>query len=237
MDVHYDSSMRFLVGTLNFAFCATTFVAVCITFGASAWAAKLPDQTSDHTKAEVIRPGSAEEVVKGKALIQTIKLDDYMANLQPNEMVEKMDSQGKNQPDIFIVFRKNEDGSRQLVMQLFDINRDGKIDLVKHFEKGKLVKTEIDLDYDGLVDVVTEYDLATGEIKKKTQADGTTNIWKYYLKNELRKKEVDRNSDGKPDMWVYYKNGKVVRTEVDKYFNGKIVRIDGPLNPVKDKKN
>ena len=96
----------------------------------------------------------------------------------------------------------------------------------------------MDLDYDGIVDVVSEYDPITGELKKKTQADGTTNIWKYYFKNELRKKEVDdRNSDGKPDMWVYYRNGKVIRTEVDKDFTGKIVRIDGPLNPVKDKKS
>jgi hypothetical protein len=185
----------------------------------------------------VDKPGKAEEVVKGKALVQTIKLEEYLKNLKDDEVVEKMDSQNKNKPDIFIVFKKNEDGTRQLVMQLFDINRDGKIDLVKHFEKGKLVKTEIDLDYDGYVDVVSEYDPVTGDLKKKIQADGSTNIWKYYFKNELRKKEVDRNSDGKPDMWVYYRNGKVIRTEVDKDFTGKIVRIDGPLNPVKDKKS
>jgi hypothetical protein len=86
------------------------------------------------------------------------------------------------------------------------------------------------------VDVVSEFDVATGELKRKIQADGNTNIWKYYFRNELRKKEVDRNSDGKPDMWVYYRNGKVLRTEVDQNFDGKIIRIEGPLNPTKDKK-
>lgn len=188
-------------------------------------------------KGDVKAPGIAQEVAKGKALVQTIKLDDYLKNLDPDEVVEKLDSLGKNNPDIFIIFKKKEDGSKQLVMQLFDLNRDGKIDLAKHFEKGKLVKTEMDLDYDGAVDVVSEFDPQTGELRKKIQADGTTNIWKYYFHNELRKKEVDRNSDGKPDMWVYYRNGKVVRTEVDKNFDGKIIRIDGPLNPNKEKKS
>lgn len=171
-----------------------------------------------------------------KALIHAIKLDDYLKNLQPNEVLEKMDSSGKGDADIFIIFKKNDDGSRQLVTQLFDLNRDKKIDLVKHFEKGHLVRTEADLDYDGYVDVVSDYDPQSGELKKKIQADGATNIWKYYFHNELRKKEVDRNSDGKPDMWVYYRNGKILRTEIDQNFNGKIVRVDGALSPNKGKR-
>jgi len=187
------------------------------------------------TPKEEDAPG-AKEVVDGKVLVHNIRLDDYLKNLAPDEIVEKMDSMNKNKPDIFIVFHKNDDGTKMLLMQLFDLNRDGKIDLVKHFQKGKLVRTEVDLDYDGLVDVVSEYDPQSGELKRKIQANGTTNIWKYYFHNELRKKEVDRNSDGKPDMWVYYRNGKVIRTEVDQNFDGKIIRIDGPLNPNKDKK-
>lgn len=171
-----------------------------------------------------------------KSLIHEIKIGDYLKNLSESQVLEKMDSTGKGNPDIFIVFNKKEDGSKQMTMQLFDLNRDGKIDLVKHFEKGKLVKTEADLDYDGKVDVVTDYDPVTSEIRKKTQADGSTSIWKYYFKNELRKKEIDRNADGKPDMWVYYRNGKVLRTEIDQNFNGKIVRVDGSLDPNKMKK-
>jgi len=212
----------------------TWVLILSLSFAVAAMGADAKDAKKDDAAGP--KPGTAQEVVKGKALIQTIKLDEYLTNLPDDEVVEKLNSQGKGNPDIFIIFKKKPDGSRQLVMQLFDLNHDGKIDLAKHFEKGKLVKTEADLDYDGVVDVVTEYDPQTGEVRKKTQADGNTNIWKYYFHNELRKKEVDRNSDGKPDMWVYYRGGKVVRTEIDKNFDGKIVRIDGPLNPGKEKK-
>lgn len=188
------------------------------------------------SKTPPAKPTGAKEVVPGKALIQTIKLDEYVKNVGPDEIIEKMDSTGKGNPDIFVVFKKNENGSRQLIMQSFDLNRDKKIDLVKKFEKGKMVRTEMDLDYDGMVDVVSEYDVANGELKKKIQADGATNIWKYYFQNELRKKEVDRNSDGRPDMWVYFRNGKVLRTEIDQNFDGRIVRVEGALSPNKGKK-
>jgi hypothetical protein len=193
---------------------------ICIVFSAQVIAAAEKQAIKESPKATAINQ---------------IKIGDYLKNLTTNQVVEKLDSQGKNNPDIFIVFDKKEDGSKTMLMQLFDLNRDSKVDLVKHFEKGKLVKTEADLDYDGVVDVVSEYEPQTGELKKKTQADGSTFIWKYYFKNELRKKEIDRNSDGKPDMWVYYRGGKILRTEIDKDFNGKIVRVEGSLVG-KDKK-
>lgn len=173
-----------------------------------------------------------------KAFGAPVKIADYLKSLSASQILEKIDSQGKTNPDIFIIFDKKEDSAKTLVMQLFDLNRDGKLDLVKHFQKGKLVRTEADLDYDGVVDVESEYDAVSGELKKKTQADGSTYIWKHYFKNELRKKEIDRNSDGKADMWVYYRGGKILRTEIDQNFSGKIVRVDGSLAPTsKDKKN
>jgi hypothetical protein len=205
-----------------------------IVFGAQG-----PSKPSKPAPPTILKDGKASEleVVKGKALIHRLALNDYMKNLEPDQVMEKMDSRGKKDADIFIIYQKSDDGSKRLVMQLFDLNRDGKIDLAKHFEKGKLVKTEADLDFDGFVDVVSEYDPATGELKKKTQADGDTNIWKYYVKNELRRKEIDRNSDGKPDMWVYFRNNKILKTEIDEKFDGKSIRrIEGPLDPAKGKK-
>jgi len=160
--------------------------------------------------------------------IRTIKLQSYLENLTPDQILEKMDSAGKNSPDIFVVFKKLENGTRQLQIQAFDLNRDGKVDLAKFFNNGKMVRTEMDLDYDGIVDVVSEYDPKTGELVRKLQADGSTNIWKYYFKNELRRKELDRNGDGKPDMWVYYRNGKILRTEIDQKFDGHAIRVEAP---------
>ena len=178
----------------------------------TAGAAPLPNQ-------KAVQPG-----------IRTIKLQSYLENLGPDQILEKMDSAGKNSPDIFVVFKKSETGAKTLQYQAFDLNRDGKVDLVKTFVNGKMVRTEMDLDYDGVVDVVSDYDPKTGEIVKKTQADANTNIWKYYFKNELRKKELDRNQDGKPDMWVYYRNGKILRTEIDQKFDGHATRVETPQN-------
>jgi len=168
-------------------------------------------------------------------IVKRIKLGDYLKNLEDGAAIESLDSDDSGTPDIFIVYKKSRKGIRELIRHLFDFNKDGKIDLVKHFKYGKLLKIETDQDYDGLVDTISEYDTKSGELKKKTQADGNTNIWKYYFKNEIRKKEVDRNSDGKPDVWVYYRNGKITRTEVDRNFKGKIIRIDGPLSADKSR--
>src|ERR1700677_2138785 len=118
----------------------------------------------------VTGPGKAEEIVPGKILVRTIRLQEYLTQLDPDEIVEKRDSLGGENPDIFIVYKKKDDGPKQLVLQLFDLNRDGKIDLVKHYEKGKLAREEKDTDYDGITDIVIEYDTKTGAVKKKSQA-------------------------------------------------------------------
>jgi hypothetical protein len=168
--------------------------------------------------------------------LQKLKLDEYLKNIAPNRILDKMDSSGSGKPDLFSLFEKGENNSKHLVLQLFDLNRDGKIDLVKHFERGKVTRIEMDLDYDSRVDTVSEYDTKNGDLTKKTQADGPTSIVKHYFKNELRKKEVDRNADGKPDLWVYYRNGKIMRTEIDKDFDGKTVRTETTIPTSREKK-
>src|SRR5438105_2468893 len=70
-------------------------------------------------------PGIAKEVEKGHSLVHTIHLDDYLKEIKPEQVVDKMDSQGKSNFDIWVIFNKKDDGTRQLAMQLFDLNRDG----------------------------------------------------------------------------------------------------------------
>jgi len=216
--------MQFLVGLITLTLTVTVLAE--------------PVPTASEKKVTEKKDSEKKDTEKDKKpLVQNIKLDDYLKNIGPENILEKIDSAGKGSPDIFVLFIKNENGTKQLLMQLFDINRDKKVDLVKHWEKGKMSKTEMDLDYDAIVDVVSEYDLLSGEIKRKIQADGDTNIWKHYFKNELRKKEVDRNSDGKPDLWVYYRAGKVIRTEIDEKFDGRVTRVEGALSPNKTQKD
>lgn len=153
--------------------------------------------------------------------IKKINLNNYMNELGKKYVIEGQDSKSKGQDDIFIVFEKK-GKAKNLSMQLFDLNRDKKIDLVKHFEGNKFIRSEADLDYDGNVDVASFFDTETKELKQKILSDGQQLIWKYWHKNELRKKEIDRNADSKPDMWVFYRNGKLVKTEVDDNYDGKV---------------
>lgn len=166
---------------------------------------------------------------RSQTIVGKINLNKYLDVTQANLGIEKVDSANKGKPDLIVIFKKSDGASKEPVMHLFDLNRDGKIDLAKHFISAKLSRVEADLDYDGIVDVVSYLDPKTAETTQKVMADGSSNIWKYYFKNELRKKELDRNGDGKPDIWVYYRNGRVMSTEVDKDFKGTIVKINGPL--------
>jgi antitoxin component YwqK of YwqJK toxin-antitoxin module len=154
-----------------------------------------------------------------------LDLNAYLKEGKPGIKIEKLDTKGAGKPDTYFVFEDQPDKKRELLMHLFDLNGNGKVDLAKHFSKGKLIKTEADLDLKEGVDVVTEYDPKTGEIIKKTQADGKTNIWRYWHEGKVRLKEMDRNSDKRPDVWVHYRNGKVVKTETDVDFDGKNIRI------------
>lgn len=166
--------------------------------------------------------------VKKNPLLE-IDFKKYSEGLGNDMIVEKMDSTNKGRPDMITVFKKGNNQERILSHQLFDFNRDGKIDMAAHFQKGKRIRTEFDLDYDGKVDSVSEFSLETGELLKKTLVESDTLLWKYWHKGELRRKEVDRNGDGEPDLWVHYRNGRVVKSEIDVNFDGKNIRVESDL--------
>ncbi len=158
-----------------------------------------------------------------------INLKSYIENISDDYALETMDSENKGTPDMYALFKKGANQNRILVTQLFDFNRDGKIDLANHFQKGKKSRAEYDLDFDGKVDTLSEFDEA-GALFKKTLVESGNLLWKYWHNGELRRKEVDRNGDGDPDMWVHYRNGRIVKTEIDVNFDGKNIRLESDLN-------
>ncbi len=140
-------------------------------------------------------------------------------------IVEKIQSQEDNRVTAYFIFEKKiNDIDKKLIMHVFDLNGDGRMDMAKFFTNKTIVKAEYDLDYDGKVDDVSEYDPKNGELMKKTISQGASNLWKYWHKGELRLMETDRNNDKKPDMWVHYRKDKVVKTEVDSNYDGKSIK-------------
>ncbi len=96
-----------------------------------------------------------------------------------------------------------------------DANHDGRLDLVKTYRDGRLVKVEQDRNADGRVDLVQE-----------------------YRQNELSREVRDDNFDGKPETINTYRRGKLAIVERDPdgcgwadrtdYYddNGKLVRSE-----------
>lgn len=153
-----------------------------------------------------------------------INLSDYVKK-KADTIVEKNQSQEDSKLTVYFVFEKKlNEVERKLLMHVFDLNGDSKLDMAKHYVNGKVSKMEFDLDNDGKVDEVTVYDPKTGDIQKKTSSQSQSNIWRYWFKGELRLMELDRNNDKKPDMWLHYRKDKVVKTEVDADYDGKKIK-------------
>lgn len=155
-----------------------------------------------------------------------LSLSQYVDTKRSDWIVEKQKSLEDSKITVAFVFEKKDtDVERKLLMQVFDLNGDNKWDLARHYRNKVLVKLESDLDFDGKVDDVTEYDAKTGKLLKKTVAFGGTNEWRYWFNDELRLKEIDRNNDKKPDMWLHYRKDRIVKTEVDSNFDGKQIKM------------
>ncbi|HNW81668.1 MAG TPA: hypothetical protein PKG52_02140 [bacterium] len=146
-------------------------------------------------------------------------------------LIKKYDINKDKQPDIINVFKKihSENGkSGEVVLQIYvkmmDLNRDTKIDVWRYFdETGAVSKEEIDLDFDGKIDVTDYY--VNGIVRKKEldfQFDEKTDTWKTYdEKGILVLIEVDQSGDGTPDYWEFYSNGVLERIEKDTDGDGK----------------
>ncbi|MGB9599134.1 MAG: hypothetical protein ACPL7I_01160, partial [Myxococcota bacterium] len=113
------------------------------------------------------------------------------------------DLNGDNKPDIWEYYKKVEKDGKPVevvVRKEFDLNHDGKVDMVRIFnDKGEVIREMIDFDFDGRFD--------------------TTN---YIEKGQLVRQEMDLNWDGKPDIIKYFEKGKIVRKEISTKMEGKM---------------
>lgn len=146
-------------------------------------------------------------------------------------VIKKYDINKDKQPDIVNVFKKISDDSGkkdetvlQIFVKMMDLNRDTKIDVWRYFdETGAVSKEEIDLDFDGKIDVADYY--VNGIVRRKEldfQFDENTDTWKNYdEKGVLILIEIDQSGDGKPDYWEFYANGVLERIEKDTDTDGK----------------
>ena len=149
--------------------------------------------------------------------------------LEPaNELEQTLDMNGDQKPDIwrsYIQKGKN----KILISKSFDLNFDQKVDFKRYYsEDGKVLRDQMDMDFDGSWDRSTYYKDNRLERKEVSlQGDEAPEVFKYYNKQgQLYYLEGDRDGDSVLDYWEYYRDGKLVRIGHDINKDGKLDSSD-----------
>ncbi len=138
-----------------------------------------------------------------------------------NEKVTEFDLNGDKKPDVWTYTApgKSADGKdiEKLVRKELDINWDGRVDIARNYDEREQVEREaLDLDFDGKVDQVNYYEKSIIVRKERDLSSaGRPSLWLFYEKGKLVRKERDTNGDGKVDYWEYWEGDQVDRVGED----------------------
>lgn len=152
----------------------------------------------------------------------------HAINERPAEgglVVQEVDLDGNGSVEIYNFYRETRDGTRFLVRKELDLNLDGHVDVISHFDdEGNLVKEEMDGDFDGLFDWVDHYQDGQRVLSESdTDYDGKPNVWSYYEGGRIQRKERDTDGDGRIDYWERFDDdGNVIVTGADTDGDGKM---------------
>jgi hypothetical protein len=146
--------------------------------------------------------------------------------------VKEGDVDGDGRADTYKYYKEIDDPERKgerkviLVRQDVDLNWDGRLDICRFYDdKGKVDREELDLDYDGKVDEVKIYENGVISLAQRDRNnDGRFDVTRRYKNGKLVQKETDTNDDGKPDRWEYYDGNKLDRIGTDANHDGKVDR-------------
>ena len=138
-----------------------------------------------------------------------------------NEKVSEYDLNGDKRADVwtYTVAGKSGDGKDidKLSRKELDINYDGKVDISRNYDEREQISREaMDLDFDGKVDQVNYYEKGTIVRKERDLSSaGKPSLYLFYEKGKLVRKERDNNNDGKIDNWEYWEGEQVDRIGED----------------------
>ncbi len=126
------------------------------------------------------------------------------------------------QPDVRKVYVDSQDGET-LSCREADLNFDNTKDLFVFFDElGNPTRDEVDLDFDGQVDIISTY--AKGKIVKQnidSNSDGMVDRVRFLEDDVPIRVEGDQNGDGQVDYWEYYEAGKLIRVGEDRDGDGR----------------
>lgn len=105
-----------------------------------------------------------------------------------------------------------------------DVNNDGRADIQEHGAGGRLVCVEIDMNFDGRVDVTRFFEGDGTTVAREEHDydfDGRLDEIAYYADGVIRRKELDTTFDHRVDTWMWCENGLVSRAQRDRRNRGR----------------
>ncbi|MFP2906336.1 hypothetical protein ACLESD_14980 [Pyxidicoccus sp. 3LFB2] len=136
-----------------------------------------------------------------------------------DERVVEQDVNSDGKPDVWTYTVRDDTsgpGGRR-VRQELDLNWDGRVDLTRYFDaNGDPTRETLDLDYDGKVDATYFFEKGVNTRRERdVNGDGRADSFTFYEGGALVRKERDTNTDGKVDYWEYWEGGQVDRIGED----------------------
>ncbi|MBH24127.1 MAG: hypothetical protein CMH57_06685 [Myxococcales bacterium] len=151
------------------------------------------------------------------------------ADRYPTEglIIVKADLNKDSIPDVYSVYEEDgegDDAERRLIRKEIDVNFDGSVDIWRHYNQAEaLIREELDYNFDGRVDAVNFFDKSMLVRKElDVEFDQAPDVFKYYKKGELVRVERDTDNNGKVDHWEYYERGTLDRIGRDQSGDGQV---------------
>lgn len=174
---------------------------------------------------ETTKSSGSSQAETGEKLADNVRL-----TRQGNEKVTEYDLNHDNKPDVwsYTIPAKTEDGKDydRLVRKELDINWDGRVDITRVYDDHEQIEKELlDLDFDGKIDQINFYEKSIIVRKERfLSQSGKPDLWIFYEKGKIVRKERDTNGDGKVDYWEYWENDQVDRVGEDLDGDGTVDR-------------
>lgn len=151
-------------------------------------------------------------------------LDDRERCQTAQRRIETLDLNGDGVPNIYHAF----EGDRRVCSE-FDLNFDGKIDIVRFYDTDQVrpIREEYDYDFDGLIDEVLIYE--DGLLVRKeldTNFDHKIDTWLLCHNGRVLIAERDRRLMGRPDVFERYEEGLLTEARYDDDLDGVIDRTE-----------
>lgn len=150
------------------------------------------------------RPVVDTEILEDATFVEYVDVD-LDGDVDAIRRYEVLDDEGEPLTEVADVASSDRESMRQVSKDL-DVNGDLQMDVFRFYSaNGELVREELDVDFDGVVDRVQHFDGATVTHKESDDdGDGVADTVRYYRGGALFRIEVDADEDGTAETYYYY---------------------------------